>query len=82
MNYVGQGGANITSPDYPEGEYFPSGSIIRINKDGSVNIIEDPVNPSDPQMPGNGGGGCAATTGALAASLLLGAAAAIRGRKR
>ena len=54
--HVGQDGAKITPPPDGYPDPLPSGYIIRVNNDGGINIIGDPVNPPDPQTPG--GGGC------------------------
>ncbi|MCL2010923.1 MAG: hypothetical protein FWG71_10340, partial [Synergistaceae bacterium] len=40
---------------------LPNGYIIRVNNDGGINIISDPVYPPDPDKPDPqtpGGGGC------------------------
>ena len=62
--HVGEGGAEVTPPQPGYTDPLPEDTVIRINGDGTITIMDSSVNPDDPQT--LSGGGCNAMGAGIA----------------
>ena len=82
---VGQNGAKITRPDNST-ETVPGGTVIRVNSDGSLQIVEDgdgKCDDPDVTAPSDGVSGCGNTgVGTIAALAFAALTASLIARRR